>query len=98
VSTVHKMRPIEPPVGVVAKTVNLAAALIKELNIRNGIPMSMVGNQARGVNLKALLIDEEVWPLPIERARQLLPGLAHYGGYVLRVSRHDPKWNRGHIV
>lgn len=89
---------IEPPVGVVSKTVNIAASLIKELNIRNGIPISLVGTQARGVHLKALLIDDEVWPLTRERARDLMPALALYGGYVLRVSRHDPKWNRGQIV
>lgn len=81
-----------PRVGVVAATNNIAQSLIRELGIRDAYPFSAnhVAIQCRGQALAALVVDEDVWPLSKDAMASLRPALVHSGGYILRLSRHDP--------
>lgn len=80
-----------PPVGVLAVTQNVARSLANELNINSAVCLSPTSTSGRGVSLSALLVDESAWPMTEVTKRNLLPCLAQYQGYVLRLSRHDPK-------
>lgn len=82
-------QPQSPPVGVLAATQNLATSLARELNIHHAIALGS-SSTGRGIHLKALIVDESV-NFTKELEQQYLPCLQHHAGYILRVSRCDPK-------
>lgn len=79
-----------PPVGVLAKTQNLARSVANELNIRQAVCLSPGSQSGRGYQLAALLVDESAWPMDEPTKREFLPCLAAHRGYVLRLVRFDP--------
>lgn len=81
-----------PPVGVLASTKNIASSIARELNIKNAFPLSPLSlNAGRGVDLAVLLVDDSAWPISEYTKAELLPCLKRLDGYILRITRHDPK-------
>lgn len=84
------MKPDSPPVGVLAKTQNLAKSLAQELGIKNAVLMSQGSTAGRGMRMRAIVVDESAWPLTEQTRLSLLPCLDHHKGYLLHVERYDP--------
>jgi hypothetical protein len=84
----------QPPVGVVARTKGIAESMIRELGLRNAIAINTTGEQVRGKALRALVVDDGVWPMSAELEAAVLPALDDSAGYVMHLSRHDPRPKR----
>jgi hypothetical protein len=80
----------EPPVGVMAKTKHIASSLAKELNISGAVPLSANCVSVRGCELKALIVDQGVWPLTETVLQAVRPALYRHRGYILYMERADP--------
>ena len=81
-----------PPVGVLAKTQNLARSFAREWGIKVSVPFSPVSEiPDEEIHLSALLVDESAWPLNAETRKKLMPLLERHGGYIIKMCRFDPK-------
>lgn len=89
----RKIASNRPPVGVIAKTQNLAACLAQELGISKPVllsPKTILEGKCRGTHLRTLLVDDSAWPLSEMVQQAVLPCLHWHMGYVRRVGRIDP--------
>jgi hypothetical protein len=78
-----------PPVGVLARTKNIAESWIREMGIRNAMAISVYsdGIQARGATLSALIVDADVWPMTRAVSDAVLPALRATRGDVIKMQR-----------
>jgi hypothetical protein len=87
-----------PRVGVLALSKSIAQSLARELGLSNPVllsPQGVSSGSGRGVNLSALIVEDTLWPMRQDVAAALLPCLSRDRGYILKLSRIEPRdWNK----
>ena len=81
-----------PPTGVMARTEHDARSLAHELHLYKPVcfsPTILRRGGVRGIDLGAVLITEDCWPLTDEVTELLKPALKRHLGYALPFTRHD---------
>lgn len=88
----------QPPVGVLARTKGLAVSLAAELGLSNAVPLSpdTLGTTCRGMALRALLVDDGLWPLSPPHLRVVRPALKLGGGDAMVLNRIDLRRPENH--
>lgn len=86
-----KVPHVHAPVGVLARTHEIARSLSRELHITNPVTLGVrnMDTATRGANLGAVLVDESAWPLTEDMVHALAPCLHKHLGYILYVKRQD---------